>query len=115
MFTVSKSFGLAILFILVSALLHIFAPLVGGFGSEALRLIVVGLLYAVIGYFLIPNRRWLAWFTFFLMLAGSIAAFTWSMSISAVPGWWWMLFVAADCAAAAMLFIYLWYPKPVIR
>lgn len=113
MFKVSKSLGFAALLIFASALLHILAALVGGFTIETLRLVPVALIYALIGYFLIPNRRWLAWLAFLVMLAGSIVSIFFATSGGAIPAWWWALILATDLAAALMLFVYLWFPKPV--
>ena len=60
-------------------------------------------------------RRFMAWITFFAMLAGGIAAIGFSAGVGTIPAWWWMLILAADWVAAALLFIYLWNPKPVIE
>ncbi|WP_299860775.1 hypothetical protein [uncultured Hoeflea sp.] len=112
MFATSRPLGLAALFIFASAALHVLAPLVGGFSGLPLMLVAVGILYAAIGYLLLGNRRWLAWLTFLLMLAGGIVSLVSTTGAGAVPGWWWTLIMIADWAAAAMLFAYLWLPKP---
>ncbi len=115
MFRYSKTLGLAALFVLVSAALHILAPLVGGFGWEAIQLVPIGLVYLAIGYYLGRNLRWLAWITFFVMLSGGIFALSGAMGMSDIPGWWYGLIVIADWFAAVMLFGFLWNPKPVAQ
>ncbi len=115
MFRYSKTPGLAALFVLVSAALHILAPLVGSFGWEAIQLVPIGLAYVAIGYYLGRNLRWLAWITFFIMLFGGIVALGGAMGMSGVPGWWYALIVIANWLAAAMLFGFLWHSKPVVR
>lgn len=112
MVTRSRSLRLAALFVFASAALHLLAPLPAGFEAGSLPLVAVGLVYAVIGYFLIPNRRWLAWLAFLVMLAGCVASIGGVMSPGGVPDWWWMAILAVDLGAAIMLFVYLWFPKP---
>lgn len=112
MFATSKPLGLAALFVYASAALHLPAPLIGGVSGFSLMLLLVGILYVAIAWLLPGNRRWLAWLTFFLMLAGGIAASVYAMVDVLLPGWWWSLIMVADWAAAAMLFAYLWFPKP---
>ena len=113
MFTLSKPLGLAATLIFISAILHLIAPLLSGFSSQSLMLVPFGIAYAVIAYFLPPNRRWLAWIAFFVVLFFGIAALSGAMGISSVPSWLnWGIFIA-DWAAAASLLVYLWRNKPV--
>ncbi|KGF70570.1 hypothetical protein LL06_04180 [Hoeflea sp. BAL378] len=113
MFRYSTSLGLAALLIWISALVHMATPAVAGFSEETFWLVPAALVLAVMGYLMIPNRRWMAWLTFYALLAGAIAAFAFSAAPSTIPYLWWMLIVAANLAPALLLFIYLWYPKPV--
>ena len=114
MFKASKALGFAALTIWVAAILHLATPMVAGFSKETFWLVPIALVIAVLGYLLIPNRRFFAWLTFFAMLAGGIAAIGLSAGVGTIPAWWWRLILAADWFAAALLFIYLWNPKPVI-
>lgn len=111
MFDVSRLLGLAALFVLASAILHILIPFFAGFATGSLPFLAIGVAYAVIAYGLTRNTRWLAWLTFFVMLAGGIAALVLSMGVTAAPSWLYTLIMLADWAAALMLFVYLWYPK----
>lgn len=112
MFSASKPLGLAAVLIAASAALHILTPLMGGLGSETLMLVPIGLLYAAIAYLLPPNRRWLAWIAFFIMLTGGIVSLAVTAGTGALPQGWRVLIMIADWGAAAMLFAYLWRPKP---
>ena len=104
--------GLAIWFLLGSALLHILAPLVGGLSFEALGLLFFGIVYALASIGLNRGWRWLAWLTFLVMLFGGIAALGFASGPSLVPAWWYTLIVIADWCCAAMLFGYLWKSRP---
>tara|TARA_R110002020_G_scaffold312586_3_gene528028 strand:+ start:563 stop:916 length:354 start_codon:yes stop_codon:yes gene_type:complete len=112
MFKASKSLGFAALLIWVSAILHMATPALAGFSRETFWPVPAGLILAVMGYLMIPNRRFMAWLTFYALLAGAIAAFAFSAAPSIIPHWWWMLIIAANLAPALLLFVYLWYPKP---
>lgn len=114
MFKASKALGFAALVIMASAIIHIATPLVAGFSEETFWLVPVALIIAIMGYLLIPNRRFMAWITFYVMIAAGIAALGLSAAPGTIPEWWWMLIIAADWFAAALLFVYLWKPKPVI-
>ena len=112
MFKHSMSLGLATLFVWVSAVLHIATPSVGGFGPQALTLVGIGVLFAVIALLLPGNRRWLAWLTFFITLFGGTAALSSALSPAIVPALWYWFILAANWLSALMLFGYLWNPKP---
>ncbi len=107
----ANTLRLAAVFVFLSAALHIGAPVVGGFTSQALMLIPYGILFALIGLGLLRGMRWLAWITFFGTLIGGIAALNGMMGLSAVPGWWYALIMTTDWLAAAILLIHLWRPK----
>ncbi|MGR3343828.1 MAG: hypothetical protein ACU0DI_11480 [Paracoccaceae bacterium] len=102
------------LFILISALLNIFAFVVGGFTSNALMLLPVGFFYTAIGYGLLRGWRWLAYVTFFLVMIGGILALAAIWSASTVPGWWYALIVGSDWLSAAALFPALWRAAPIL-
>ena len=114
MFKASTSLGLAALMVWVTAILHMATPVVADFSKETFWLVPTALIFAVFGYLMLPNRRWMAWLTFFFMLGGAITAIGFSVGGGTIPDWWWKLILSADVAAAALLFIYLWNPKPVV-
>ena len=115
MFKASKALGFSVLFVWVAAILHMETPLVAGFSKETFWLVPAALVVAVLGYLTIPNRRWLAWLLFFVLLAGCITAIAIPAAPGVIPDWWWLLILAADGLATLLLFVYLWKPKPVLR
>ncbi|OCW58594.1 hypothetical protein [Hoeflea olei] len=115
MFKASKSLGFAALLIWISAILHMSTPAIAGFSEETFRLVPPALVLAVMGYLMLPNRRFMAWLTFYALLAAAIATLALSVGPSSIRHDWWMLLLAADLSAAFFVFVYLWYPKPVIR
>ena len=100
------------LFVFLSAALHILTPVVGGLTTDALALIPVGLIYALIGYGLLRGMRWLAYVTFFLLFILGTYAITLIWAASPVPSWWTAAIVIADFLAVAGLFVALWRPAP---
>lgn len=111
MFKTSKSLGLAALFLFLSAALHVAAPAVGGFTSEAMLLVPLGTFWGLVGLGLLRGMRWLAWLTFLGTLAGGIVALGYALSVTSVPDWWCFAIMAADWLTAAMLLVHLWWPK----
>lgn len=111
MFRHSTAYGLAALFVFISAVLHLIAPFVSGFSAAGWQLVPFGIVYVAIGYGLMRGMRWLAWLTLFVMMAGGIAALGAYFGVSAVPAWLYLLIVVADWLAAACLFAILWMPK----
>ena len=104
----NKPFASARFFLLISAVLHLFAFVLGGFTSDALMLIPFGILYILCAAGLARGWRWLAYITFFLVSIFGIVAFAQIWGDSAVPRWWYMAIVAADWVCAAALFAGLW-------
>lgn len=103
-------FGAAL--IAVSAALHVFAFLVGGFSADALRLIPVGLIYALLAYGLTRGWRWLAYVAFIAMMVGGTLALGSLWTPSPVPQAWTIAIIGADWLAALALFVSLWRPAP---
>ena len=101
-------FRTANVFLLASAILHIFAFLVGGFSGEALGLIVPGLVYLAVAYGLSRGLRWLAYLAFFGVAIGAMIAIAQIWAPGPVPGWWYILIVVADFLCVAALFAALW-------
>lgn len=99
-------------FVLISAVLHLLAPLVGGFHPDALILIPIGALYLAVTYGLLRGWRWLAYLSFFGLAIGGIAALNMIWSASPVPFWWYGLIAAADGLGVIGLFVALWKPAP---
>ncbi len=111
---VKGPFRAGALFVAVSAVLHLIAPLVAGLQGMAPMLAVVGLVYLAVTWGLLQGWRWLAWVAFFVLMAGSIVALSNVWAGGPVPGWLWAGIVAADWAAVAGLFVALWRsPQPV--
>ena len=102
----------AALFILISAALHIFAFIVGGFSAQALGLIPIGLVYVAIAFGLSRGWRWLAYIAFLVMMIGGTAAMGQLWAVSPVPQWWTIAITTANWLAAAALFVALWRPAP---
>ncbi|MEL6688814.1 MAG: hypothetical protein AAFP28_00730 [Pseudomonadota bacterium] len=102
------------LFVGISAVLHLIAPVFGGFGTDALTLFVVGIVYMAIAYGLLQGYRWLAYLTFLLMMAGSVVAITGIWGLGPVPGWIYAGIVIADWLAVLALFAALWRSRPSV-
>ncbi|WP_420410373.1 hypothetical protein [Hoeflea sp.] len=115
MFKASKALGLAALLTYLSALIHFATPAMTGFSRDAFWLVPLALVYTLMAYLMLPNRRLMAWLTFFILLAGAIAALGASVGSATVPQTWWLAILAADLVAASLLFVYLWRPKPVVK
>lgn len=103
-------YRLGALFIAISAALHVFAFIVGGFSADALRLTPVGLVYALLAFGLTRGWRWLAYVAFIAMMIGGTVALGSLWAPSPVPQWWTLAIIAADWLAAAALFAALWRP-----
>lgn len=94
-------------FLLLSALLHLAAPIPAGFAADALALIPIGIVYALLGFGLIRGLGWLGCVTFVLLTVAMLAAYA-TMGGSSVPEWWTWLILAADFAAWIFLFGHIW-------
>lgn len=101
-------FRTGIFFLLISALLHIFAFVAGGFSVDALSLIPVGILFVGLAMGLARGWRWLAHLVFLGLIIGGIIAITYVWSNSTVPSWWYTAIIVTDWLAAAALFGALW-------
>ena len=102
------SYRIAAFFMLVSAVLHMFAFTVGGLSTAALMLIPIGVIYLLIAAGLNRGKRWLAWITFFVAGIGGSIALGLSFGAGPVPSWWYLGITAADWIAAIALFGALW-------
>ena len=106
--TMTIPFRAATLFLSVSAVLHLFAFVVGGLQAEALQLIPIGVLYLLLVIALSRGMRWLAYVVFIGIAVAGIFAMTRIWSPGDVPGWWYGAIVAANFLCAASLFVGLW-------
>ena len=98
----------AVLFVLASAALHIFAFLAGGFSSEAFGLIPFGLVYLVLAGLLAVGWRIFGYLGFVVMIFAGIVAMGFMWADHPVAWWWFGLTMVADWLAALNLFLVLW-------
>ena len=101
-------YRLGALFVGISAIFHLVAPVFAGFGEEGTALFVVGLIYLAVAYGLMQGFRWLAYLAFIMLMVGSIFAITNIWSLSPVPGWISSAIVITDWLAVLSLFAALW-------
>ncbi len=104
----SSGYRLAALLLGVSALLHLAAPIFGGFSGTGLMLLPIFILYAAMAYGLSIGWRWLAWITFFVTAIGGMVAMSYLWSFDPVPTWVFAGILAADWACMVVLFGVLW-------
>lgn len=108
-----SSTRIAALALCVSALLHVIAPIFGGFSGPALTLMAVGPVYALFAFGLLRELRWLAYLVFVIVLVGAVTAFIFSYTPGAVPSWLYTSIAVVDLLVLVGLFITLWQPKHV--
>ncbi len=106
---------MAALFVAISGVLRLLAPIVGGFAQEAVVLAVLGLVWLLAAAGLRRGLRWLAWLAFFATMAGAIAALASAVSITVAPQWLYWSIAACDTLAAIMLFGVLWAPNKAVK
>lgn len=105
-------FRWAALFLTISALLHLAAPIIGGFSGQGPMLAVIGLIYLGFVVGLAMGMRWLAYIVFlavFIGLSGAVGNLNGS---GAIPGWLFMGITLANVLTLAALFVGLWRPAP---
>ena len=103
----SGEFSLAAGAVLVSAVLHVVVIVVSGGGY------VVPMLAGAVGWFVIGaglqrGLRWLAHLAFLLAMIGGVVAMAYAMGAFGLTALAFWGIVAADCAAAVLLFVALW-------
>lgn len=97
----------------LSALLHIVAPVAGGFEASTFGMVPVGLFYLALAYGLSRGWRGLAYLTFLIMGFGIAAAISGAYSTSPIPSWLFGAIGVADAVAMVLLFVALWRdPSP---
>ena len=99
----------AVLFI--SALPHVAVIILSG-GQFIMPMIAGSILWAVIGYGLLGQRRWLAYIAFVAALAGAIYALGFGMSQPGAVGMAFMGIAGANLIAVLLLFVILWRKNP---
>lgn len=102
------------LFVGLSGILHILAPLVSSFASGALILVPAGLFYLVLAYGLLQGWRWLAYLVFLILMIGSVIAIGSAWSTPMVPTWVFLTIFVLDWLAILALFAALWRSRPAV-
>ena len=110
--TPSSPYRPAAVFVLIGAVLQMFAFTVGGLSTAALTVIPCGVSYLLIAAGLNRNKRWLAWLTFFVTGIAGSTALAMSFGGSAMPAWWCLALMSANWIATLLLFSALWRPAP---
>ncbi len=104
----SRFTTIAAVLMFISALLHVAAPVLTGFATENLSMLIFAVIYGVLGWLILKNKRWAVWLGFFLMLFGGIAGMAAYLGASSLPEWLNLSIWIASWAAAVCLFVVLW-------
>jgi hypothetical protein len=107
-----ENFRFAAAFAALSGVLHIAAPVVSGFASEAWLVVPFGVIYLILAYGLFMGWRWLAWLAFFWSFAGVAGAISQIWTQGVLPGWLFQAILAANVLAVLGLFVALWRAPP---
>ncbi len=114
----SGQYGVGAFFVLISALLHLLALVLGRFSDDAILMGIVGVGLLVIVAGLTRNIRWLAWLSFFVMGIGGSVALSYLWAETTVPTWLFATIMSADWLAALGLLAGLWRShgeEPLLR
>ena len=106
-------FRTAILFLAISAILHVLAPFASGFDQDGVMLAMTLPIFLGMIWGLARGWRWFAYLCFFITAIGGIIALSFIWSTNPVPSWIYIGILAADWLAAASLFVALWR-SPVV-
>ena len=106
-------FRAAILFLAISAALHVLAPFVSGFDQDGVILAMTLPIFLGMIWGLAQGWRLFAYICFFIAGVGGIVALSFVWSTNPVPAWIYIGILVADWIAAAALFVALWR-KPVL-
>ncbi|MEM7241236.1 MAG: hypothetical protein AAF429_03525 [Pseudomonadota bacterium] len=96
----------------LSAALHLLVILFTG-GAYLMQMLIAAVLWGILGYLLMGERRWAAYVAFLGMLFGIIAYLGFGMSEFGVVKWLFFAILLADLLAAIMLFRIIWRTKVV--
>lgn len=99
-------------FLLISAALHIIAPVLSGFASASLMLAGVGIVYVILTAGLMRGMRWVAYIVFLVMLIGLNGAISGYFAPGATPAWLYLGIIIANIACIVFLFGALWRAAP---
>lgn len=98
-------------FLGISAILHLIAPLFAGLSGQAPILFVFGVVYVIAVWGLMRAMRWLAYVVMLVLMVGSVIAMTGIWAMAPVPGWIYAGIVFANWSAVLSLAAVLWRPK----
>ena len=110
-----ENFRFAATFAGLSGVLHVAAPVLSGFASEAWIVVPFGVIYLILAYGLTMGWRWLAWLAFFWSFAGIAGAISQIWSIGGVPAWLFQAILAVNVLLVMGLFARLWRAPPVLK
>lgn len=96
--------------LILTGVLHILVFVLSGFTYGGMGLSPVGVLFLLLGFGLLQNRRWLAWLVYLGVGIGVSYAIRGVFVPSVVPSWYFGLIVLVDIAAIVTLFVALWRP-----
>ena len=104
----------AALLILIGAILHLITPLLaGGLTPDAVFMVQGGILYLIFAFGVNRNWRWIAYFAFIMMLAGTLISFGFSFDGTTIPAWLYGINAIVSLLAAVLLFVSLWQPRQI--
>ncbi len=104
-------YKLAALAVVLSAIMHFVAFVLGQFKADVLPLAIFGAVYLMFAILLYRERRRTAWLSFFVMLIGMSAALTFINSGTAAPDWVFVAISILNVVSAVFLFFVLWKSK----
>lgn len=99
---------IAAILMFIAALFHLAIQLLSGFFPSSLLQLALTVLYFVLGWLVLKNRRWAIWLSFLIVLFGGIAGMSGYLGASANPGWASLGICVASWTAAVCLFSVLW-------
>lgn len=100
-------------FLLISALLHIPAPILSGFAPVGWFMLGVAVFYVVLSMGLTRGVRPLGYIVFMCMLIGMCGAYI-SLATTPLPHWLIWSIIAVDALVALNLFAALWRNEPSV-
>ncbi|NVK31580.1 MAG: hypothetical protein HWE20_11275 [Gammaproteobacteria bacterium] len=103
------------LVILISAVLHLVAPVVSRLSMEGLMLVPAALIYGLLARAIWRGARWAQWLTLFVALFGIAVSVRGYLTAGAVPSWVYLQIIIADALAAGLLFVLLWGEAPAVK
>lgn len=95
----------------LSGLLHLIAPVFAGFGGQSPLMFAIGIVILGGSWGLMQNWRWLAYGALLMMIGGSVMALTGVWALAPVPGWIYGAIFLVNWAAVVALFMVLWRPR----